>query len=181
MNEAMWARVKELFHAALERAPEERTAFLANACGDDRALRTELERLLAAQGEAGSFLEWSPMAAVAGGDSKWTPMAGRVLGRYRIDRLIGTGGMGEVYAAEDTDLGRAVAIKVVASADVGAQATLRREAQHASQLNHPHICTIYEVGDFDGQAFFAMEYVAGSTLDRVIPSDGLPEIGRAHV
>jgi tetratricopeptide (TPR) repeat protein/predicted Ser/Thr protein kinase len=174
MNGERWERVKAIFHQALERDPAERAAFLAEACGGDAEVRAELDRLLAAQREAGTFLEWSPMAAVAPAGQQCALTPGRAVGRYKIGPLLGRGGMGQVYAAHDTDLGRDVAIKVVTATDAEAQAALRREAQHASQLNHPHICTIYEVGDCDGQAFFAMEFVKGPTLDSLIPTGGLP-------
>ena len=100
-------------------------------------------------------------------------LSGRLVGRYEVGRLIGAGGMGEVYAARDVELGRDVALKIGSDTDLEAQARLRREAQHASQLNHPHICTIHEVGVFDGQAYIVMEYVEGERLSDVIPRDGL--------
>jgi Tol biopolymer transport system component len=90
------------------------------------------------------------------------------MGHYEIGRLIGTGGMGAVYAAHDVELGRVVALKIVTGDDVEAQTRLRHEAKRASQLNHPHVCTIHEVGTSNGQAFFAMEYVEGQTLSEMI-------------
>ncbi len=104
-------------------------------------------------------------------------MLGRTLGHYRIVEKIGAGGMGEVYRAHDEQLDRDVALKVLpasALADPTARARLLREARTASALNHPHICTIHEVGEADGQAYIAMEYVAGQPLSALIPSDGLP-------
>src|SRR6266850_848503 len=98
------------------------------------------------------------------------------LGPYEIVGLIGAGGMGVVYRARDTRLGRSVAIKIVEklSDDSFARTRLLREAQHASALNHSNICTIYEIGEADGTPFIAMEFVEGTPLSEVIPSDGLP-------
>ena len=142
-----WPQVKRIFHAALERRPLERAAFLFEACPADGVLRAEVERLLAAHEQAASFME--PPAHRL--------LSGRLIGRYEIGRLVGAGGMGEVYAARDVELSRDVAIKVATGGDVEAQERLRREAQHAARLNHPHICTIHEVGIHDGQPFIVME------------------------
>ncbi|HTG90055.1 MAG TPA: serine/threonine-protein kinase, partial [Vicinamibacterales bacterium] len=169
MDAERWSRVKELFHAALERDPSQRDAFLAEACRDDadpQGLRTEIDRLLAAHAQAGGFIEVPPV------ESSVRPA--RVIGRYEVVRLLGAGGMGEVYLARDRELGRDVALKLATDSDRDSQARLRREAQHASQLNHPHICTIYEVGTHEGQPFIAMEYVEGRLLSEVIPPGGLP-------
>jgi tetratricopeptide (TPR) repeat protein/predicted Ser/Thr protein kinase len=176
MNPDRWRRVKEVFHLALDRAPEERPPFLANACEGDDELRAEVERLLIAHVNAGSFIETSPVAGLAQQSGPVTAtLTGRSLDHYRVGRLIGAGGMGEVYAARDTDLDREVALKVVGSGgSAAAQLALRREAQRASQLNHPNICTIHEVGVFEGQAYIVMEYVEGSPLSDVIGSEGLP-------
>ncbi len=158
-----WPRVKELFHGALEREPAERAAFLNASCGDEGAVRSEVERLLAAHEQTGAFIEQSPVG-----------MAGRVIGHYKIERSVGAGGMGEVYVARDLELGRTVAVKIAHGTDDDAHARLKREAQHASQLNHPNICTIHEIGVFDGQPFIAMEFVDGQRLNDRIPPGGLP-------
>jgi tetratricopeptide (TPR) repeat protein/predicted Ser/Thr protein kinase len=135
-------------------------------CDADAAVCGEVERLLAAHGQAGDFIEQPPTA------SNRPSLTGRALGRYQIGRLIGTGGMGEVYAARDVELGREVALKIGIAKD--ADLRLRREAQHASQLNHPHICTIHEVGAYDGQTYIVMEYIEGQQLSDLIPSEGQP-------
>ncbi|MBI3669740.1 MAG: protein kinase [Acidobacteria bacterium] len=104
-------------------------------------------------------------------------MIGEILGHYRIVEKIGAGGMGEVYRATDTKLGRAVALKVLPAAavdDKAAQARLLQEARIASALNHPHICTIFEVGEAVGLGYIAMEFVEGQPLSEAIPRDGLP-------
>ena len=157
-----WARVKEVFHAALDRDQPERLPFVRATCADDVLVCTEIERLLAAHAQADRFIE-PPL----------NPFGGRI-GRYDVGRLIGAGGMGEVYAARDTELERDVALKLATGTDADAHARLRREAQHASQLNHPHICTIYEVGNHDGRPFIAMEYVEGRLLSDVVAPGGLP-------
>ena len=101
-------------------------------------------------------------------------LTGQVIGRYEIGRLLGIGGMGEVYAAKDLELGRAVAIKFGIASDADTHARLKREAQHASRLNHPNICTIHEVGIHDNQPFIVMELVEGEPLSHLIPPGGLP-------
>jgi len=158
-----WPRVKELFHGALEREPAERAAFLHRSCGGEAGVRAQVERLLDAHEHADGFIEQSPVG-----------MAGRVVGHYKIDRLIGSGGMGEVYRARDLELGRTVAVKIALGIDADTHARLRREAQHASHLNHPHICTIHEVGTFDGHPFIVMELVEGQRLSDLTLPDGLP-------
>ena len=105
--------------------------------------------------ESADFIE-QPAAA--------TLLSGRVISHYEIGRLLGSGGMGHVYAARDTELGREVALKVASFDGEDAQARLRREAQHASRLSHPHICHIYDVGRADGQLFVVMELVHGRSL-----------------
>jgi tetratricopeptide (TPR) repeat protein/TolB-like protein len=161
-----WMRVKEVFHAAVEHAPGGRAAYLSAACGDDAPLRAEVERLLNAHEEAATFIDQPAV--------KTPTLTGRVIGRYEIGRLLGVGGMGEVYAAKDLDLGRTVAIKVGIASDADTHARLKREAQHASRLNHPNICTIHEVGIHDNQPFIVMELVEGEPLSHIIPAGGLP-------
>lgn len=104
-------------------------------------------------------------------------MIGRTLGHYRIEKLLGTGGMGEVYRARDTRLDRTVAVKLLGEnllTDPVARARLVHEARTASSLNHPHICTIYDVGEAEGQAYIAMEYVEGRSLSDLAKGKGLP-------
>jgi tetratricopeptide (TPR) repeat protein/predicted Ser/Thr protein kinase len=155
MNAEQWARVKEVFNAALDQEPGGRRAFVADASGGDESVRAEVERLLDAQRESVDFIEHPAASAL---------LSGRVIGHYEIGRLIGSGGMGHVYAARDTELGREVAVKVASFDGEDAQARLRREAQHASRLSHPNICHIYDVGRADGQLFIVMELVSGTSL-----------------
>ena len=173
MTADRWLRIKELFHAALKQPAPERAAFLQHACAEDAAERSEIERLLTAHLEAGTFIERSPFAGLLTTELL-TPLTGRVMGHYRLEHLLGIGGMGVVYAARDIELERVVALKVVSSDAADAQARLRREAQRASQLNHPHICTIHEVSAFEGMTYFVMEHVDGETLGAVVSRQTLP-------
>jgi len=172
MTPEEWIRVKRLFDEALARAPEDRAAFVTEECAGDAQLRAEVDRLLGAHAQAAAFIEPQYLSAPNGPPRPL--MTGRTVGRYLVGRLVGAGGMGQVYAARDVELGRDVALKIGIEDDIEAQAQLRREAQNASQLNHPHICTIHEVGTCDGQAFIVMEHVEGHRLSELIPPEGLP-------
>jgi serine/threonine protein kinase/Tol biopolymer transport system component len=173
MKPERWRQVDQLFQAALERAPEDRSAFINEACGDDDSLRREVEALLAADGEARSLIE-TPAYAVAaplivGGDAP--TLLGKTIGHYQIISLVGKGGMGEVYRAEDTHLRREVAIKVLPdefAKDVGRLRRFEQEARAASALNHPNILTIHEIGEVDGAHYIVSEFVEGETLRALI-------------
>ena len=178
-----WRHITELVQAALERPAGERAAYVSDACGPDDELRREVESLLSAHDRAADFLERpaSPpslaadLLTAAERSAEWRLAVGAHLGHFEIVGRIGAGGMGEVYRARDTLLGRTVAIKLVGdlSIDDRARTQLLREAQHASALNHPHICTIYEVGEADGQPFIVMEHVEGQPLSALIAKGGL--------
>src|SRR5690242_7477839 len=179
-----WARVKALFLEALEYSEPERVAFLVGATGEDADLRREVEALLASDAEAGSFCE-VPAADLLGtfepeqSPSRFAP--GTRLGAYEITGFIAAGGMGAVYRARHTVLGREVAIKTVSpSANVGTRVRRRliREARHASLLAHPHICGIHDVGEADGLPFIVMEYISGRSLSAII-RDHLPPLSIA--
>ena len=170
-----WSRVKAVFLAALERPDSERSAFVAETCADDSELMNEIESLLASDEAAASFCEM-PAAGLLRGElptgSESAPRlpAGTRLGAYEITAFIAAGGMGEVYRARHTVLGRQVAIKTVGAqlSDDAARRRLIREAQHASVLAHPNICAIYEVDEADGVPFIAMEYVDGRPLSEIV-------------
>src|SRR6185369_4176196 len=160
-----WQRVKEIFEGALERQGDERAAFLDRACDGDAEVREEVESFLRSYEVAGSFME-SPAIAHADLEQKLTP--GQRVGHYQIVNLIGEGGMGEVYLANDTILGRRVALKVLPTFVSKDPERLRRftqEARAASRLSHPNVCVVHEIGETeDGRPFIAMEYVEGVTL-----------------
>jgi hypothetical protein len=173
-----WQRLEELFHSALERDPRERSRFLDKSCGPDESLRRELDSMLACEDEAREFIELPALelaarlmteeeTETAGASSPASAWVGRTVGRYRIVEELGAGGMGVVYEAEDGSLGRSVALKFLAdavAADPQAALRLRGEAQAAAALNHPHICSIHEIGEYEGRSFIAMELLEGETL-----------------
>lgn len=174
MTAPQWEDVKRLFHAALEHPADRRAAWLAQQCSQNPDVCAEVDRLLAAHLAAGSFIE-TPAAdlhSVAGRQPG--ARVGTWMGQYRLDAHLGSGGMGDVYQALDSELGRVVAIKVVGRDVSGAHERLRREARHASRLNHPNICTIHHVGDSDGHPYIVMELVDGRPLSELISAGGLP-------
>src|SRR5262245_25256897 len=169
MKPERWHKIEKLYHSALEREADQRVAFLAAACADDDSLRSEVESLLANQSQAESLLETPVMevAAKALADDQNSSMTGHSLGSYQILSLLGAGGMGEVYSARDTRLDRTVALKILpaeVAADAERMRRFVREAKAASALNHPHVATIYEIGEVGGVNFIAMEYIEGRTL-----------------
>jgi eukaryotic-like serine/threonine-protein kinase len=170
-------QISELYHAALTRAPDERRAFLTEACGDDEALRAEVESLL--RYDAESFLE-TPAAQVAVAEvaaAGSASMVHRQLGPYRILAPLGVGGMGEVYRAHDSKLGREVAIKILPphfTSDPERRARFAREARMLASLNHPHIGAIYGLEDSDGVTALVLELVEGPTLADRLARGPLP-------
>src|SRR6266550_5514919 len=165
-----WQQAKEIFEGALERTSAERAEFLDRACTGDAALREEVESLLRSYYEAGSFME-SPAVASAGASfvGKHTQLkVGQRVKHYEVLAPIGEGGMGEVYLARDTTLGRRVALKLLpeyVSRDPDRLRRFKREARTASTLSHPNVCVIHEIGETeDARPFIAMEYIEGITL-----------------
>jgi serine/threonine protein kinase/tetratricopeptide (TPR) repeat protein len=170
MKPERWKQIDDLLEAALVRPAGERAAFLDQACAGDEALRRELELLLRADREAGSFIEAPAVEAAADllAESRSHLVAGQRVAHYTIVSRIGAGGMGEVYLAEDGRLRRRVALKLLPIAFSQDEERVRRfeqEARAAAKLSHPNACTIHEVGRAeDGRHFIAMEYVEGETL-----------------
>ncbi len=170
MSESRWEKVKEVFQAALERTPgAERELYLSEACGADADFLAEVLDLLHSFEEADDFMDTPPIGEVAeaivGKTANLAP--GQQIGRYRIERKLGAGGMGEVFLARDTELERFVALKILSAAFSNNADRVRRfvqEARSASALNHPNILTIYEIGQFENLRFIATEYIEGETL-----------------
>ncbi|HZP33504.1 MAG TPA: protein kinase [Candidatus Acidoferrales bacterium] len=169
MNPEQWRQVKAVLAVALEKAPGERDSYLDQVCVEE-SVRTEVESLLAAHEDSDGFLE--PPAV------EREPLPnGTQLGPYEILSRIGDGGMGEVYKARDTRLDRFVAIKFLRgdlADDPAAEERFRREARTVANLNHPHICTLYDVGRRDDADFLVMEYLEGETLAQRLERGPLP-------
>jgi serine/threonine protein kinase len=171
-----WREIERLYHAALERSIEERAAFLTEACGNDGALRRELDSLLEYHTRARDFIE------TPAGDGRLATVVrqleassipgrfiGRVFGSYEVKALIAAGGMGEVYRAVDPRLNRTVAIKTLhehLSNDPQRIERFTREARIISSLNHPHICTLHDIGMQDNIQYLVMEHIDGETLEK---------------
>ena len=183
MTQERLQQIQELYHSAREREPEQRAAFLAGACEGDEDLRREVESLLGADPSKLCFLDEPVMWQAAGilapeqGESQHRFASGLELGPYAIEAHLGTGGMGEVYRAKDKRLHRTVALKVLPQrlADIpGVRERLEREARVISSLNHPHICTLYDIGRQGAIDYLVMEFLEGETLARRLKRGALP-------
>src|SRR5215813_1647443 len=173
MEAKRWGQIKEVYDRALDLRGDEREDFLAEACAGDDDLRREVESLLAAHDDAGQFLQ-SPAVEVAAREivaDEVSPPAPQLIGRelanYRIISLLGRGGMGEVYLAEDKRLRRKIALKLLPSDFTNNAERVRRferEASAASATNHPNILTIHEIGEAEDAHYIVSEFVEGHTL-----------------
>jgi len=168
-----WQQINDLFHAALEREPGDRAAFLAHDCAGNDGLRLEVESLLASHDPSDNFIESLAPDLAAGllAESQARLVVGQSVGHYVVMALLGSGGMGEVYLAQDTRLHRRVALKLLPasfSQDRDQLLRFQREAHVVSALNHPNIITIYEIGETEGLRFIVTEFVDGETLRDVI-------------
>jgi eukaryotic-like serine/threonine-protein kinase len=199
MESERWRRLQDLFHGAVELSDEERHLYLARICSEDVALRDEVALMIAGGQRAEVFLESTPFA-----DAKWlvaleqrlkqseaadSALIGSTVSHFRILERIGGGGVGVVYKAEDTDLGRFVALKFLSPLPMLPATrkqsssfeylpeplrSLQYEARACSALDHPNICTVYEVGQHAGTSFIAMQLLTGRTLKEEISSHPLP-------
>jgi len=189
MDASRWGQIKEIYNRALDLCGDERESILAETCAGDADLRREVESLLAAHEDAGTFLQ-APTVKVAPREivadnfistvAAISPAApnliGRELANYKIISLLGKGGMGEVYLAQDTTLRRKIALKILPAKFTADEDRLKRfvqEAQSASSLNHPNIITIHEIGHVNDVHFIATEFIDGQTLRKLITESNL--------
>jgi serine/threonine protein kinase/Tol biopolymer transport system component len=178
MEPERWRQIESLYHAALEQDPRNRGAYLLDRCSD-ASLRREVDQLLELDGHAEDFIE-TPALEIASqelADALPRLTVAQCFDRYRILAFEGAGGMGEVYTAKDSRLGRTVALKFLLDQFAGEaerQERFRQEATTLSLLNHPNICVIHDVGEAQGRTFIAMEYVSGKRLDQLIAGEALP-------
>ncbi|MBS1790011.1 MAG: AAA-like domain-containing protein [Acidobacteria bacterium] len=175
MNSDRWKQINELYYAALERSTQERELFLNDKCLGDDTLRMEVSSLLASNDEAGDFMNASAIEVAARTISAESdqPQIGERLGHYKIISPLGAGGMGEIYLAEDTRLNRKVAVKLLPrqfTRDADRVRRFKQEARAASSLNHPHIVTIFEIGEDRGWHYIVTEFIDGQTLRQRLTS-----------
>jgi Tol biopolymer transport system component/tRNA A-37 threonylcarbamoyl transferase component Bud32 len=176
MTRELWRQIDVLFDEALELPAPERKNFIDRRCAGNKRLKNELLSLLQARENSREFIEDAAIKLVAkrlAGENSAFPesLAGKTLNCYRIEKLIGRGGMGEVYLGFDEKLKRRVALKILPRAfrpQAADAARLRREARAVSALNHPNIVTVFDVGSFDSIEYIATEYVEGRTLREIL-------------
>jgi eukaryotic-like serine/threonine-protein kinase len=180
MTPERWQQIEELYHAALECADEERAAFLADVCAADEPLHREIENLLSANAQADRFLSGHALereAAKVVAQHQAAVRAGYQLNRYRLVSCLGTGGMGEVWLAEDTSLNRRVAVKLLPTgftADAARVRRFEREARAVGMLNHPNILTVHDLGVHEGAPYIVTELLEGVGLRALLKGGALP-------
>ena len=174
MDPKRWQQITNIFEAALRHDAGAREAFVAEACAGDEELCHEVEAMLASHEEASRFIEEPAIAVAAKESSNRSTLSGQTIAHYQVLSLLGSGGMGDVYLALDTKLGRRVALKLLPEYIAGDSQRARlfiKEARAASALNHPNIITVHEIGQFQDRYYLAMEYVEGETLRSHIHRD----------
>jgi serine/threonine protein kinase len=168
MTEDRWRKIERIYHGALERDAAQRGSFLAEACGTDEELRIEVQALLAqpSEGEKLDRPAWAAATHLLADAFSAGLKSGTTIGPYRVGDFLGAGGMGEVYRATDTRLNRPVAIKFLSMriADESGRRRFQQEAKTASSLNHPHILTVFEVGETEDGQYLVSEFVDDGTL-----------------
>jgi eukaryotic-like serine/threonine-protein kinase len=181
MNPERWRKISEIFEAALERPADERASFLADACAGDEELRQRVEAMLAADNQRSLLIDRPAYQALSNFSTigyqfeAQQSLSGAMIGEYRLIKELARGGMGKVYIAFDTRLGRTAALKVLPTQTASPERVVRfqREARTASSLNHPNIITIYDFGNANGRDFIVSEYVEGRTLRSFIADPDL--------
>ena len=187
MTPERWQQIDSLLQMMVEVCPDDRDRQLDQACAGDQTLRKEVESLLHFREMARRFLETPALEEAASllAEDQPNVMGGLLLDRYRVEKRLGAGSMGEVYLAEDTWLDRKVAIKFLPpylQSDEVSRKRLVREAKAAAKLDHPNICAVYEVNKADDRSFIVMQYIGGDTLadtirDRRLPLSRVLDIG----
>ena len=174
MDPEHWQRLSDAFRRALEHEPDRRIAFLDELGRDDSSLRDEVVSLLAFHEQSGGLTDTPTGVAASSASSRSAggSLVGHTLNQYTVTRKLGEGGMGIVYLADDTRLGRPVALKAITrqfTRDNERRERLRREARAAAGLSHPGIATVYALEEFGDDLYIVSEYVPGATLrDEVI-------------
>jgi serine/threonine protein kinase/tetratricopeptide (TPR) repeat protein len=186
MDSAHRQRLRELFDAAMDLEAPERASFVAQMCEGDPDIRSSLESLLAHADETGSSFDRAMRVVADLGDSLPTrlDLVGRTLGQFRVVEKIGEGGMGMVFRATDTRLGRDVAIKILPDAftrDPERLARFEREARVLASLNHPNIATLFGIEEFEGVRFLVLELVRGQSLASILARGPLPAESAARL
>lgn len=184
MDPERWRQLEQLYYLALQVEPEKRSTFLDHHCSGDQELRREVESLLSYKTQAQGFMEAPAFEEAArqlareqfmGNEAGFE--AGSTIGPFRIVERLGAGGMGQVFKAQDTRLHRTVAVKVLLRdkiADPECKRRFLQEARAASALNHPNIVMLHDLASDNGVDYLVMEYVPGTSLDKLIPAQGLP-------
>lgn len=175
MNSDRWQQINEIYYSAMERDTAERELFLDERCAGDTALRLEVCSLLESNDNAGDFMDASALelAAQSVAAESDQPQIGERIGHYKIVSPLGAGGMGEIYLAEDTRLNRQVALKILPrqfTRDADRVRRFKQEARAASSLNHPHIVTIFEIGEERSWHYIVTEFIDGLTLRQRLAS-----------